>query len=430
VSGAGYGGDLGIELVSPQEGNFAAWSGFDGEGPMATTLYQDINIPAGSAAATLSWQQRIQWLFVADGAAAKTFQVQVRNPADDSVLATLFSFDTPNDTGVRFGDTGWQTQSADLSAYIGSTVRLAFFQNIPETDAGPGQIELDQIELDLGQTHYDNVNDAIVDYRVNTSGNYFVRVSGDNDIEYSLLMTRNVGFDLERNDDFASAQSLGPEEAGRRWMLGHLDGASDASDFYIMRAPRTIELETFTPAGADGEFVNQLDPKIRIYDINGNLVAEDDNSNGGINAGLSFRPERNRSPIYFIEVLSVPHNGVGGAGEYVLAVRGAEAVSDADRPGAPATNAILAAAVLTDTGTTDVQPVGDTGASRLGGYDTTSSSQHALAVDWLMANLSSAVSSATSWTDRLTDAVAELADDGDDAEAQWAHDLSPNDPLV
>jgi hypothetical protein len=331
VSGAGYGGNLAAETVAPQEGNFVAWSDFDGEGPLQASLYQDITLPAGSPKAELSWTHRLQWLYLADTFTDRTFELQVRDPATDQVLATPYAFSTASNDGARMGDSQWQSPTVDLSAYIGSTVRLAFVQSIPDSFAGPGQIELDQVELDLGQVFYTNVTDVIDGHEVASTSDHFVRVTGDQGTEYSLVMTRNVSFNLEPNDTRPSAQSLGAQTAGRRWMIGHLDGATDSSDFYVMRATRPVDLETFTPAGAEGEFVNVLDPMIRIYDVDGNLLAEDDNSNGGVNAALLFRPS-GESDIFFVEVLAVPHDGVRGSGEYVLAVRGAELAAVDGRP--------------------------------------------------------------------------------------------------
>ncbi len=346
VAGAGYGGNLAVARTSPQDGQFVAYSGFDGDGPMDTTLYQDVTIPADSAQAQLNWLQRIQWLFLADDPAAKSFEMQVRDPATNAVLAKPFSFTTPVDTAVRVGDTGWQPQSVDLSAFKGSTVRLAFFQSIPDSYSGPGQIELDQLQLDLGQTQYTNVTDVIRNFVVENAAEYMVRVSGDSRTDYSLLLTRNVDFNLEGNDNFASAQPLEAIEAGRHWSLGHLNGTSDPSDFYQIQITGPIGLETFTPAGADYEFSNQLDPLIRLYDHNGNLVAQDDNSNGGVNASLKFKPPDNGNTTYYIEVTAANPDSPAGIGEYVVAVRANE--TDAPPDGDPQAATKVAAAILSN----------------------------------------------------------------------------------
>jgi hypothetical protein len=145
VSPAGGGSGF-FPPTSPQEGAYDAWNGFDGGGPMEFLLYQDVAIPGGQAV-MLSWMHRVQWDFALTGTAtsARLYDVQLRDPATNGVLATLFSFST----GIAHvvGDTGWMTGSADLSSFGGSTVRLAFQEQIPESFTGPGQIEFDAISI-------------------------------------------------------------------------------------------------------------------------------------------------------------------------------------------------------------------------------------------------------------------------------------------
>jgi hypothetical protein len=264
-------------------------------------------------------------------------------------------------------------------------------------------------------------------------------VTGDQRTEYSLLMTRNVGFNLEKNDDMDTAQSLGPQIAGRRWMIGHLNDVSDKSDFYAMQVQHPIDIETFTPAGAEGEFVNLLDPMIRVYDIHGNLLAEDDNSNDGLNAALQFQPTGEDSDVFFIEVLSVVTNGVGGAGEYVLSVRGAEPVEVDALPAGAAEQFIsaeLAAALdavrLASVAVDQSKPSTTTATSE----STTESQLAASAVDWLMAATSLPVSFAPrSDSDSALTADSQHADadsQADDraADLLWDESLAGGDPLV
>ncbi|HVK10152.1 MAG TPA: pre-peptidase C-terminal domain-containing protein, partial [Gemmataceae bacterium] len=156
VSGAGDGSGF-FPGTSPQDGSLVAWNGFDGEGPMEFNMFQDVVIPTGIPSATLSWQERIQWDFALTGSAtqARTYQVLVQDPGTGATLGTLYSFSTG--TAHVVGDTGWQSHSADLSAYVGTTVRLRFQEVIPEAFTGPGQIEFDAIRLDFpraGQDFY------------------------------------------------------------------------------------------------------------------------------------------------------------------------------------------------------------------------------------------------------------------------------------
>ena len=102
-----------------------------------------------------------------------------------------------------------------------------------------------------------------------------------------------------------------------------------------------------TPAAGAGQFDNRLDPLLRLYDSQGTLVAEDDNSSGGLNALILFQPQGAASDVYYIEVAAAESQGEGAAGEYLLEVHDAgvvPAVPMAAR--AAAIDAALAAAVL------------------------------------------------------------------------------------
>ena len=39
-------------------------------------------------------------------------------------------------TALVLGDSGWQSHTSDVSAYAGSTVRLAYVETVPETFTG------------------------------------------------------------------------------------------------------------------------------------------------------------------------------------------------------------------------------------------------------------------------------------------------------
>jgi hypothetical protein len=146
VSAAGAGSGFSMAPTSPQEGVYDAWNGFDGAGPMSFALYQDVAIP-GNTTALLSWNHRAQWNFDLTRTATqpRLFEVQLRDPSSDAVLATLHSFSTG--TSLVIGDTGWVSATADLSAFAGSSVRIYFFESIPESFTGPAQLEIDAVSL-------------------------------------------------------------------------------------------------------------------------------------------------------------------------------------------------------------------------------------------------------------------------------------------
>src|SRR5262245_45831677 len=146
VSRAGDGSGFDMAPTAPQDGERVLWNGFDGDGPMQFLLYQDVKIPAGTTQAVLSWKDRVQWNFlVGTQTQQQTYEVQVRDPVSNAVLQTLHGFNTGIADGL--GDTGWQSHSADLSAFIGQTIRIWFEETIPESFTGPGQFELDAVSL-------------------------------------------------------------------------------------------------------------------------------------------------------------------------------------------------------------------------------------------------------------------------------------------
>lgn len=132
---------------SPLSGSVDAFNGFDGDAGLTYTLYQDATIAAGSSA-ILTTNHRI--VFDSLGLVStlpRLFEITVRDTSN-ALLATLFTYNA-NINGAPLTDTGWVNQSFDLSAFAGSTVRITFFESIPETFTGPANLELDDITLDV-----------------------------------------------------------------------------------------------------------------------------------------------------------------------------------------------------------------------------------------------------------------------------------------
>ena len=156
----------GIGQVQPQDGNFVAWNGFDGGGPMEFHMAQDITI-SENATATLSWMDRVQ----SNGnGLPRLYDVEIRDAATNSVLENVYSFSTDSfladpqnpSSGTGQGDTGWQEHSVDVSAFSGQTIRVFFREQIPENYTGPGQIEFDAISLTETVTESSGTNETWV----------------------------------------------------------------------------------------------------------------------------------------------------------------------------------------------------------------------------------------------------------------------------
>ncbi len=269
VSGAGAGGNFGLLTTAPQDGTFDAWNGFDGAGPMQYTMTQDVALPSGTAL-SLTWKDRLQWNFQLTSSATqpRTYEVEVLNPGNNAVLATLYSFSTG--TAHVIGNTGWQTHTADLSAFAGTTVRLRFREDIPQNFTGPGQAEFDAISLvpsgnpdfykftaaagerttvaltaltgsaagltlqvldgsgtvlATGSAGATNV-DRLATFTPAATGTYYARLATSSGaVTYSLVVTRNAAFDAEPNDSFATAQDI----SGVQGVLGAVGGSGSAT---------------------------------------------------------------------------------------------------------------------------------------------------------------------------------------------------------
>src|SRR5207245_6645450 len=89
-----------------------------------------------------------------------------------------------------------------------------------------------------------------------------------------------------------------------------------------------LELQTRTPGDRSGEFVNNLDPMIRVYNAGGVLVASDDNSApDGRNAKVSYRVPADAGGTYFVEVLPSTAPASPTSGEYLLTIKQATGAS-------------------------------------------------------------------------------------------------------
>ncbi len=154
-----------------------------------------------------------------------------------------------------------------------------------------------------------NVNEIIANYTAPTSGTYYIQGTGPANIDYQLIVLKSATFDTEANDSFGAAQTLG----GGNAVLGHISVANE--DWYQLNltAGNQVTVSTTTPGGNTGEFVNNLDPTIELYDPSNVLVGTDDNSNvDGRNATLTATAAA--TGAYRVRMRGVAST----AGEYVL----------------------------------------------------------------------------------------------------------------
>ena len=181
-----------------------------------------------------------------------------------------------------------------------------------------GQLDLELYDaagalLAVAETDATNVDAAIANYYADQAGTFYVRVGGDGD--YALTVNRNAAMDLEDNGGIDSAQPIQSARVnGRQWAIGYVggDGSPDAdTDFYAVtissRSP--LMVRAYAPRAKAG--LNTLEPVIRVYDSDGNLLA------GGDGSRVRYRPPRGEEGVYYIELAAADET----SGEYVLAVK-------------------------------------------------------------------------------------------------------------
>ncbi|MHC4882648.1 MAG: hypothetical protein ACYTCV_08625 [Planctomycetota bacterium] len=127
--------------LSPYSGDFSAMT--DMEGPGVYTIYQDVTLPTGTTSLTLHWADMIRNHYHAFEDPVQEFRVEVWS-LNNQTLTTLFSTN-PGDPLM----TAWTERSADLSAFAGQTVRIAFTVDVQLFFFN---VHLDNIRIETGST--------------------------------------------------------------------------------------------------------------------------------------------------------------------------------------------------------------------------------------------------------------------------------------
>jgi hypothetical protein len=143
VAGSGIEPGFGFFLSEPPDGDFAALTGWDGEGPGTIVLAQDIEIPQG--ATTLEFDYRAAWDLASFCAQLdRTFAVSIQ-PAGGGMPLEPAQVILTAPAGTIQLDTGGVTGVADISAHAGSAVRVSFEWSVPENFSGPAFFQLDNL---------------------------------------------------------------------------------------------------------------------------------------------------------------------------------------------------------------------------------------------------------------------------------------------
>lgn len=159
----------------------------------------------------------------------------------------------------------------------------------------------------LGAPAATNFDLAILDFPVPADGVYLIRATSNVEGDYSLLVTEDLTFDLEPNDQ--STANL-RELSTARSALGLLDAAQDPHDFYRvdLELGERLTVTTATPLVP----LNNLDPALQIFAPDGSTLVEDSDSGpDGRNAAATL--VANAAGVYFVRIAAS-----AGSGEYLV----------------------------------------------------------------------------------------------------------------
>ncbi|MBA4015842.1 MAG: hypothetical protein C0483_01505 [Pirellula sp.] len=160
---------------------------------------------------------------------------------------------------------------------------------------------------------------AISDFVAPAAGTYYIAVNNaTNSSTYNLVVAKNAAFDNGANNSVATAQNITATPTA----LGYVNATSDYYSIQIAGAS-LLTISTTTPGDGPGQFVNNLNPAVDLYDSTGKLLASnDDGAADGRNATLNYIAS---GGTYTIRV-----RATSGSGEYVLGIAQSS-------PGAPPT---------------------------------------------------------------------------------------------
>ena len=133
-------------LPSAFQGVTAAYSSFDGVGPINHYMAQDVAIPASLSQADLTWQQTASTDFFG---LDRVLSIEVHTSGAGAGSTPLAVGYTEVFTGQE--DYGWQARSANLltalTPHAGTTVQIRVNLFVPENFTGPARIGIDDLDL-------------------------------------------------------------------------------------------------------------------------------------------------------------------------------------------------------------------------------------------------------------------------------------------
>jgi len=287
-------------------------------------------------------------------ASAGTYRIQAESLAGSgaySIQLLLNSAKERESSGGSSNDTSAEAQAVDASTISlqGTADRLAVLGEIQDDD------DIDFYKLDLSTGHgvtlaltslngghadlelYDpsgvlvatgteggqNVSTYIYEFVPDGVGTYTVGASGDAGLHYSLIATLGAAFSLAPNFSRSDAQDISNSAQALGALASGGVGSAERFTFEVSEGD-TLVITTETPGDGSAEPLNSLNPRLQLYDSQGQSVAATVNGVGdGRNAQLTYTVPVGVSGWYQIAIISE-----SGSGAYIVTVEGATGAGD------------------------------------------------------------------------------------------------------
>lgn len=251
-----------------------------------------------------------------------TLEAEMRGGASNDTLASAQVLDGAFEPVLPGGAvavlSGSMSSSAEvdyfaMSLSAGDLLTLASY-------AGNSIRVLDGAGMEVARTYSGSSGYALADLQSPAAGTYYLRVSGFSG-SYNLFLARNATAETTSNSTIATATPVRLTTPGQaRALVG--SRASGYADFYAVGvvAGQAVTFSSRTPLDGAGLADNKLDPRLRLMDASGAVLAADENSGAdGRNAVLTYTPPA--SGTLYLEVSSVA-SYPAYEGPYVISAAG------------------------------------------------------------------------------------------------------------
>jgi predicted outer membrane repeat protein len=207
-----------------------------GSGPSAQLNIQWNNAHRVDETGTFTFQAilsadggiQLNYLSGVDAAVVGSATVGAKEAGTESPQTILVDFNGSQPLGPLVGPnlSVRLTPSTPTADYYSFTVSAGASVTLAATALNAGSLALDlrdalDAPLAIGAAGAHNVSKIISNYSA-APATYYVRVAGESDVSYSLVVTKNAAFDTEPNNTIATAQSV----AGTRGVLGAIEAVA------------------------------------------------------------------------------------------------------------------------------------------------------------------------------------------------------------